>query len=51
MVYPMWGLTTSQFVTAPKPWVGRNAWVAGLTTSQFVTAPKPAYASAASFPV
>ena len=35
------GLTTSQFVTAPKP-LGLGPLVdARLTTSQFVTAPKP----------
>ena len=33
-------LTTSQFVTAPKPVAGHGGHGAGLTTSQFVTAPK-----------
>ena len=35
------GLTTSQFVTAPKPRRLRGHGRRGLTTSQFVTAPKP----------
>ena len=35
------GLTTSQFVTAPKPADMANTAIMGLTTSQFVTAPKP----------
>ena len=34
------GLTTSQFVTAPKRSVGMVMTQTGLTTSQFVTAPK-----------
>ena len=33
-------LTTSQFVTAPKPHLGQYALYGGLNTSQFVTAPK-----------
>ena len=33
-------LTTSQFVTAPKPAVGIEKLARRLTTSQFVTAPK-----------
>ena len=37
------GLTTSQFVTAPKPYLVAVAELDRLTTSQFVTAPKPAH--------
>ena len=33
-------MTTSQFVTAPKPNARHALIAAGLTTSQFVTAPK-----------
>ena len=35
------GLTTSQFVTAPKRTQGQTVIKVCLTTSQFVTAPKP----------
>ena len=42
MVYPMWGLTTSQFATAPKQARGLHREQRRLTTSQFATAPKHA---------
>ena len=35
------GLTTSQFVTAPKQCIEFGSYRCSLTTSQFVTAPKP----------
>ena len=37
------GLTTSQFVTAPKPLSVTRHAAFSLTTSQFVTAPKQVY--------